>query len=54
MKTYKPTSVSKLVDRFDNELKRLLMEDLSAIRASQAKFINNIQQGIKTDSLSAA
>jgi len=32
MKTYNKPATSKLVTRFDNELKNLLMEDLKAFR----------------------
>lgn len=54
MKTPKKASVNKLVTRFDNELKRLLIEDLKAIRASQTKFIKTPPQGLNESSLSAA
>ena len=37
MKTYNKPSTSKLVTRFDNELRNLLMEDLKAFR-SKNKF----------------
>jgi len=33
MKTYNKPATSKLIVRFDNELKQLLMEDLKAFRA---------------------
>ncbi len=33
MKTYNKPATSKLVARFDSELKQLLMEDLKAFRA---------------------
>ena len=33
MKTYNKPATSKLLVRFDNELKQLLMEDLKAFRA---------------------
>ena len=38
MKTYNKPATSKLVARFDNELKNLLMEDLKAFR-SRNKFV---------------
>lgn len=34
MKTYSKPSVSKLVARFDKELKAILMNDLKAVRAN--------------------
>ena len=33
MKTYKKPSISKLVARFDNELKNILINDLKAVKA---------------------
>jgi hypothetical protein len=33
MKTYNKPATSKLLKRFDNELKQLLMEDLKVFRA---------------------
>jgi hypothetical protein len=50
MKTYRKTTVSKLVDRFDNELKILLMDDLKAIRQIKEK----LNTGLNQDSLTAA
>jgi hypothetical protein len=38
MKTYNKPATSKLVTRFDNELKNLLMEDLKAFK-SRNKFV---------------
>ena len=40
MKTYKTPSTSKLVARFDNELKNLLMADLKAFK-ERNQFLNN-------------
>lgn len=51
MKTYKTTSTSKLVSRFDNELKQLLMEDLKAYK-ERNQFANN--QAVKQQQLKAA
>lgn len=51
MKTYKKTSVSKLVDRFDNELKAILMNDLKSMRAIKDQLIN---KGLNQDSFTAA
>jgi len=33
MKTTKKTSISKLITNFDNQLKRIIMNDLKAIKA---------------------
>jgi hypothetical protein len=42
MKTYKKPATSKLVTRFDNDLKNLLMEDLKAFKErSQFTTRNN-------------
>jgi hypothetical protein len=41
MKTYKKPATSKLVARFDNELKNLLMEDLKAFRMKNQFYNNN-------------
>ncbi|MEO7213955.1 hypothetical protein [Mucilaginibacter sp.] len=42
MKTYKKPATSKLVTRFDNELRSLLMEDLKALR-ERGRFTRNNQ-----------
>lgn len=42
MKTLQKPATSKLVKRYDNELKKLLMEDLKAFR-ERAQFISNNQ-----------
>ncbi len=44
MKTFKKTSVTKLVARFDNELKNLLLSDLQAIRATKDKIVKTMKQ----------
>ncbi len=54
MKTYKQTTVSKLVDRFDNELRTIIMNDLKAIKAAKNQLVTSIQQGLEQDKLSAA
>jgi len=46
MKTYNKPATSKLLVRFDNELKTLLMEDLKAFRAKN-QFYNNNQVIVK-------
>jgi hypothetical protein len=53
MKTYNKPSTSKLVARFDNELKNLLMEDLKAFR-SKNKFITSNNQAPVQENLAAA
>ena len=40
MKTYNKPAASKLLKRFDNELKQLLMEDLKAFRAKNQQRNN--------------
>jgi hypothetical protein len=45
MKTYNKPSTSKLVARFDNELKNLLMEDLKAFR-DRNKFVTSNKQAV--------
>jgi len=51
MKTYKTISTSKLVARFDAELKNLLMQDLKNFR-ERNQFANN--QSAKQQQLKAA
>jgi hypothetical protein len=41
MKTYKKPATSKLITRFDNELKNLLMEDLKTFRAKNQFYYNH-------------
>jgi hypothetical protein len=41
MKTYKRPSASKLLIRFDNELKELLMNDLRTFSQKNPFFSNN-------------
>jgi len=50
MKSYKKPSVSKLVARFDKELKNLLMDDLKALKAAK----NQLMHVIGPDHLTAA
>ncbi|MEO6524606.1 MAG: hypothetical protein ABIN91_23175 [Mucilaginibacter sp.] len=54
MKIEEKTSTSELVDRFDNELRELLMNDLKAIRATKDSLVNKINKGLNQDSLTAA
>lgn len=46
MKTQKKMSVSKMMARFDNELKNILMTDLSAVRNTRTSLLNTIQHNI--------
>jgi hypothetical protein len=41
MKAYQKQSVSKLVARFDKELKNILMTDLKAVKAIKNQLMNN-------------
>ncbi|WP_183578707.1 hypothetical protein HDF18_22560 [Mucilaginibacter sp. X5P1] len=52
MKTYNKPSTSKLVARFDNELKNLLMEDLKAFR-ERNKFVTSNKQVTAQQSVAA-
>jgi hypothetical protein len=53
MKIYNKPATSKLVARFDNELRNLLMEDLKAFKEKN-KFYARNQQAAAQQSLSAA
>lgn len=46
MKTIKQPAASKLVARFDNELRNLLMEDLKVFREKN-QFKNNNQAAVQ-------
>ncbi|MBE9584788.1 hypothetical protein IM792_10050 [Mucilaginibacter sp. JRF] len=50
MKTFRKTSITKLVTKFDNELKELLMNDLKAIKQAKNQFVS----AINNNGLSAA
>jgi len=54
MKSFKKTSVSKLIARFDNDLKTILMNDLKAVRSAKNQLLTSIKQGMEPDTLSAA
>jgi len=41
MKSYTKSSTNKLVDRFDNELKALLLNDLNAVKSVKTQFIHS-------------
>jgi len=56
MKNSTTPSISKLVNRFDNELKAMLLEDLKNVRSAKNQLIDSIKQSIsaKGKGLSAA
>jgi len=56
MKNSRQPPVSKLVSRFDNELKAMLLEDLRNVKSAKNSLIDTIKQSIsaKSKSLSAA
>lgn len=43
MKTHKTTSATKLLARFDNELKALLINDLNNIKGVKRQLLSNHQ-----------
>jgi hypothetical protein len=53
MKTYQKPATGKLVTRFDNELKNLLMEDLRSFRERNQFSPSNKQEAVQQQ-LSAA
>ena len=44
MKTFKKTSANRLLTRFDNELKTLLVSDLNHVKTIKAQFLHSNQQ----------
>jgi len=56
MKNSRQPSISKLVNRFDNELKAMLLEDLKNVKSAKSQLLDSIKQSIsaKGKSLSAA
>jgi len=56
MKNSRQPSISKLVNRFDNELKAMLLEDLKNVRSAKNQLLDSIKQSIsaKAANLSAA
>ena len=54
MKTPKSTSISKLVLRFDSELKNLIMQDLRSINRTKNVVIDKITNSVKANHLSIA
>ncbi|MBD1392985.1 hypothetical protein [Mucilaginibacter glaciei] len=53
MKTYTPTTTSKLVKRFDDDLKSLLTEDLKYFR-ERNQFSTSNKQAVTNQQLKAA
>ncbi|MEO6849568.1 MAG: hypothetical protein ABI203_11720 [Mucilaginibacter sp.] len=47
MKTHKKNASSKLLIRFDNELKTLLINDLNNVRSLKAQFLHGNSQGLQ-------
>lgn len=54
MRNYRTPSVSKMVKRFDNELKNLLLEDLKTVKNAKNKIIDSLTQNITGHTFSAA
>ena len=54
MRNYRTPSVSKMVKRFDSELKALLLEDLKTVKNAKNKIINRLTQNLSGQSYSAA
>lgn len=48
MKAQKQTSLSKLVARFDNELKVISLADMIHVRNTKAQLVNIIQQKLNS------
>jgi hypothetical protein len=44
MKNHKKTSASKLLTRFDNELKTLLINDLNNLKSVKTQFLHSNHQ----------
>jgi hypothetical protein len=53
MKTYQKTATGKLTMRFDNELKRLLIEELKSFKEKN-RFLNGYNNQVTDKQLSAA
>jgi hypothetical protein len=54
MKTFKKASVRKLVTRFDNDLKVILLNDLAMLRAAKVTLLGGIKPAMAPDNLSVA
>jgi hypothetical protein len=54
MKIEKASTVTKLVNRFDNELRAILLADLIAVKRAKKDVIDKIAQSVQGNRLSAA
>ena len=54
MNSYYKTSTHKLVDRFDNELKALLLNDLNNVRGIKGQFLHSKTRARAQSRLSVA
>jgi hypothetical protein len=54
MRNYRTPSVSKMVKRFDNELKTLLLEDLKTVKSAKNKIIDSLTQNLVGQTFTAA
>ncbi|OKS87935.1 hypothetical protein [Mucilaginibacter polytrichastri] len=54
MKIEKIATVTKLVNRFDNELRAILQADLIAVKRTKNELIEKIAQSVQGKNLSAA
>ena len=54
MKILKIKNVSKMVARFDNELKNILMNDIKLMRTANLELLSRIKQRMEPGTLSVA
>ena len=54
MKNANTTSISKLVSRFDSDLKKLIMQDLKAINRTKNQVMDKIANSVAGNRLTAA
>jgi hypothetical protein len=54
MKTNTKPSISKLVARFDDQLRNIIMQDLQAIKNAKSQLVNTISQAAQNNTLTAA
>ncbi|QQL48331.1 hypothetical protein [Mucilaginibacter ginkgonis] len=54
MTTQNTKTVSKLVSRFDNELKKLILQDLKAINRTKNQVLDKITNSVAVNRLSVA
>jgi hypothetical protein len=50
----KASTVAKLVNRFDSELKSILLADLKAVKSAKNELMDKITQSVQGNRLSAA